>query len=638
MNKSFLLKCAALIVIFVSGFKAKAITPVTVSRGDQEHIFTYSEIEYLEDPSGKLTIGEIAGTAYNDKFKPGKLRYPQNTRVSSAYWYRVKVRFNDDSDQRFVFEFFNHTIENLVVFLPDANGNYISHHCGAIYDFAKRAFRHKNFQFEIPDPGKGEYTYYFRLRSSPSANVIIVLRTFQRFVGYALTEYLCFGLFYGMILMFTFYNLLMYTVMRQRQYIYYILYLLSVALYEMSTDGIAFQYLWPHLPGWNKFAFGTSLFLISIFALLFAVDLLHVRTRAKGFYNLIKVVIGLRIVFYLLCLFYNKEWFHFRAIEFIPLSVAFITGIYIWAKGYKPARFFVLAYSFLFIGFILKLLVSIDYWRSMSGPIPHYSMSFGFILEMVFLSFAIGDKVRILKKKKEKAQHRIIKQMEENASLKDSMNRELEIKVEERTHEILKKTLEIREKSYIIEQQNEELVATNNLLQHQAEEIARMNSLLQQDNQELQTNIQKVTHDRVMSAEVNFEEFSKIYPDRETCFSLLADIKWKDGYACRKCGNIHYHSGHLPYSRRCTRCRYEESVIANTILQNTRIPVNKAFYMIFLIYSTKGKISSHKLSEITGIRQSTCWMYCTKIKRVMDERKKELRKAGSEGWSKLVLE
>ena len=60
--------------------------------------------------------------------------------------------------------------------------------------------------------------------------------------------------------------------------------------------------------------------------------------------------------------------------------------------------------------------------------------------------------------------------------------------------------------------------------------------------------------------------------------------------------------------------------------------------MLFLIYSSKGSITSNKLSEILEIRQSTCWSYRDKIKKVMDERKKELKNAGAEGWSKLVLD
>jgi hypothetical protein len=60
--------------------------------------------------------------------------------------------------------------------------------------------------------------------------------------------------------------------------------------------------------------------------------------------------------------------------------------------------------------------------------------------------------------------------------------------------------------------------------------------------------------------------------------------------------------------------------------------------MIFLMYSTKGKISSHKLSEIVAIRQSTCWAYSTRIKKLMDNKKKELSNAGSKGWSMLVID
>jgi len=141
-----------------------------------------------------------------------------------------------------------------------------------------------------------------------------------------------------------------------------------------------------------------------------------------------------------------------------------------------------------------------------------------------------------------------------------------------------------------------------------------------------------------MSTEVDFEEFSRTYHDKETCFKFLSDLKWANGYACRKCGSDHYSSGHLPYSRRCSKCGYEESVIAYTILQNTRIPINKALYIVFLMYTSKGKISSHKLSEIVDIRQSTCWVYSSRIKKLMDQKKKELRNAGSQGWGKLVME
>jgi len=250
---------------------------------------------------------------------------------------------------------------------------------------------------------------------------------------------------------------------------------------------------------------------------------------------------------------------------------------------------------------------------------------------MFLVSFALGDKIRLIRTEKDQAQQRAISQLQQNEELMDALNRGLEDQVQQRTEQLVQKTS-------VIEQQNAELTSVNRRLQEQAEEISRMNVLLEMDNTQLQNNIEKVTHDRAMSAEVDFEEFSKIYPDRETCFKFLSDLKWEKGYSCRKCDGTHYSGGHLPYSRRCSKCGYDESVIAYSILQNTRIPINKAFYIIFLMYSTKGKISSHKLSEILSIRQSTCWAYSSRIKKIMSSRKKELSNAGDKGWSKLVIE
>ncbi|WP_198315190.1 transposase [Chitinophaga sp. MD30] len=250
---------------------------------------------------------------------------------------------------------------------------------------------------------------------------------------------------------------------------------------------------------------------------------------------------------------------------------------------------------------------------------------------MFFLSFAIGDKVRLLKRKKEVAQRQMIRQMTENNRLKDDINRELESQVQARTRELAAK-------SAVIATQNEELLQVNDLLREQADEISRMNALLEQDNRQLQTNVEKVSRARALSTPVDFEEFSKIYPDKESCFAFLASLKWKDGYQCRKCNSDHYFNGHQPHSRRCGKCGYEESVTANTIFQNSRIPINKAFYLTFLVYSSRGKISSHKLSDILEIRQSTCWAYASRITKLMELRKKELRQDNGQGWSRLVLE
>lgn len=615
----------------IAALRVSAQQPVAISNREDQHIFTYGEVEYLEDPEGQLSFAQVQSPAIDSLFRPSAQSTPQNQHLGAVYWYRIRIKHDPSVKKHFILEYFDQTIDDITAYMPGSDGQYQARQLGDSYAFGQRLFRHKNFELELDNSRAGEQVYYFRIRSAQIADVIIVLRSVNKFIGYALNEYFSFGIFYGMILIFSFYNLIMFLAVRQVQYLYYVLYNLSVALYEMCTDGIAYQYLWPHSPGWNQYAFAVPLCCMSIFALLFTRKLLYVRSRAPVLDKVIMGIIAARITFFVAALLFNRAWFNYKFIEMIPLAVAFYTGIHIWLRGYRPARFFVLAYSFLFVGFMLKFFIMLGYSWLNFGVVSYYSLSFCFILEMFFLSFAIGDKVRLLKKKKDKAQRQIIRQMSENARLKDGLNRELESQVKARTREL-------SEKSELIAQQNEELQQANLLLQEQAEEISRMNALLEQDNRQLQTNVEKVSRARVLSAPVDFEEFSKIYPDKESCFRFLAELKWSNGYTCRKCGHDHYFNGHLLYSRRCAKCGYEESVTANTILQNIRIDINKAFYMIFLVYSTKGKISSHKLSGILDIRQSTCWSYSSRIKKVMEDRKKTLLQSDEKGWSKLVME
>jgi hypothetical protein len=604
---------------------------VSLNNQVEQHFFTGKEIELLPDNRNTFSIQEITSPQFGKRFQLHNGYYPRHV-ASTTCWYKIRIRFTEDmADQEPLIEFFDQTTNSITAYMPNADGNYRKSKTGSNLGFINRLYQHKNFEFQFTNLQKGVYTCYFKVQSKDAVNVIMVYRQTKYFFHYALTEYFTYGLFYGIILIFSFHNLLMFLAVKKRQYLYYVLYILSVGFYELSIDGIAFQYIWPTSPHWNQYAYGIALYFISFFALVFTKALLNVRVRAPKLYQLINVVIVIRTIFFIYCLTFNNSLFYYKFIEFIPLSIAFITGITIWAKGFKPARFFVLGYTFLTLGFIIKALTVLGLARFVPGIITNYSLSVCFVLEMTFLSFSIGDQIRLLRKEKEEAHDETIK-------LKDSINQELEVKVQLRTKEVTQKSQEILAQAEIIEVQNKELVNINQQLELQAADISRMNLLLEHDNIELKSNIEKVTDARALSTQLSFEEFSAKYTDQEKCNKLLAEIKWAKGFNCIKCGNSIYKNGRAPYSRRCTKCNYEESVLLNTIFQNNRIPINKAFYLVYLMYTTKGTISSYQLSEKLNIRQSTCWQYAMRVKKVMEESKTKGRKNNDQGWNKLIME
>jgi hypothetical protein len=622
--------------LFITGI-AGAQTVVPIDNKVEQHVFIKNEVEFLKDETNALSIEEVQLADRQHRFQKNTAYFPGN-KPHISYWYKINFHISEPLEaHNAVIEFFDQTISDITAYLPTASGAYLPSRSGAAMDFKNRLFQHKNFEFQLQPLSPGNYTCYFRVRAQDGVNIIIVYRKLNFFIHYALTEYFTYGLFYGIILIFSFHNLLMFLAIKRKQYLYYVMYILSVGVYEMSIDGIAFQYIWPNAPHWNQYAYGFALYSLSFFALVFVRELLHVRKKAPALYKLINFVIVLRTIYFLYCLLFNKGLFYYKFVEFIPLTIAFYTGIVIWAKGFKPARFFVLGYTFLYLAFIIKAITGLGFARIIPGVLSNYSLSFGFVLEMLFLSFSIGDQVRLLRRQKQKAQDAAMKQMQINYQLKDSINKELEIKVNERTKEVIQKSDEITQQSQIIELQNKELLEINQQLEKQASEISRMNVLLEKDNISLKTNIEKVTDARALSAELSFDEFSVKYPDQETCNKFLAEVKWEKGYACIKCGNELYKNGRAPYSRRCSKCNYEESVLYNTIFQNNRIPINKAFYIVYLIYTSKGNISSYQLSEKLQIRQSTCWQYALRIKKVLEDHKKN-KKDSRQGWSKLILD
>lgn len=619
-------------LLFLAGLSpvVAAQNVVSLDKDIKQHIFSYGEIEFFEDTAGVYTIADITSPSFDARFKPNKIFIPKNYHFGSTYWFRIRVRYSSGENNHWVIEFYDQTIDDIAFYAPDVNKHFAGKNFGASHPFGERLYHHKNIAIPIDSSILGERVYYFSVKSSQPANIMVVAKHMDWFIQYGLREYFLSGFFYGMILVFCLYNLVMFIAFRQRQYLFYIMYNLGIGVFEMSSNGFAYQYLWPNAPVWNEMAPGVALYIASVCSMLFTREFLTLKTRAPFFNRLIWWVILFRTLFFAGCLL-NHQWFIYKFVDAVPLLIAFSSGIYILRKGYHPARFFVAGYSFLTLGFLIRVLKTVAPHNLPFGPINFYSLSFCFFMEMLFVSFAIGDKVKWLRKKKDIVQKRMMEEMRLNQELKDNLNKELESQVRARTREVV-------EKSAVIERQNEELTGANELLRQQSEEILRMNQVLAEDNQLLQGDIKKVTQARVLSAEMSFEEFTRIYPDDDACLRFLAGLKWEKGYQCRKCGNAHFFNGHLPFSRRCSRCSYEESGTTNTLFQNAHIPINKAFYIAYMVYATKGKISSYKLSELLSIRQSTCWSYASKVKKMMEERKKELRDAGEKGWSKLVLE
>jgi len=116
---------------------------------------------------------------------------------------------------------------------------------------------------------------------------------------------------------------------------------------------------------------------------------------------------------------------------------------------------------------------------------------------------------------------------------------------------------------------------------------------------------------------VNSIRFYERFPSEEVCYRYIADIKWESGFVCKKCGHDNYCSGRKPSSRRCTRCKHDESPTAGTMFDKCKFSLHLSFHLVFKISTKKKGMSSLELSREFELRQKTCWEFKWKIQQAM---------------------
>lgn len=115
--------------------------------------------------------------------------------------------------------------------------------------------------------------------------------------------------------------------------------------------------------------------------------------------------------------------------------------------------------------------------------------------------------------------------------------------------------------------------------------------------------------------ELSEAEFKSRFKNDLDCLSYLAIKKWEAGFVCRKCGHTHYCEGNKPFSRRCTKCKTQETAKTNTIFHSCKLPLELVFEIMYYIWNTED-CNSNELHEKFKLRKMTCWKFQNLVKEI----------------------
>jgi methyl-accepting chemotaxis protein len=360
-----------------------------------ERINITSSVQYIEDPRRSVSIEDVR--TKNLSWQDVKGESLNFGFAKSAYWFRFTVDNRSGRDATWYLEITYPMIDYLDLYRADRDGLTVKK-TGDHLPFNSREIKDKNFIFSNTQaPGRTDY--YLRCDTTSSVNFSFIMWSPRSYLDRIFRELPVFWIYYGLMMVMVIYNLFIFFSIREKTYVYYVLFIVSWILFQLTLNGFSFQYLWPESIWWanNNLPFFMSL--ISFFSGFFFNSYLNTR---KEYPFVFKIILALVIVPSSLLAVYSLAGAYSIAIKaatvqslvsaMIQMSIALILLI----KRNRAAVFYFIGFFGVLVGIITYTLKTLGVLQATF--ITNWSVQIGSSMVVVLLSIGLADKINSMRK------------------------------------------------------------------------------------------------------------------------------------------------------------------------------------------------------------------------------------------------
>jgi len=264
----------------------------------------------------------------------------------------------------------------------------------------------KNMKFTYTQ-GTDPQVYYFKLvpkqyRIPFRFIYVSTADTFYEYLAKSSHIQLILGLILGLIIMAGIYNAAMYYYNKDISFLYYALMQLFMALILHTYSG---AFLWDEDSFFSRnIVYGNLISLsASLFATLFTLTFLEVKTYLPKLYTISRIIIVLLFIDMVNSLFYKSLIIEFYILPFLMLFLIY-AGYKRVKQGYKPARFYLAGWLVLTLAVFLNIF-QVGYEYTIIDP-----LYIGAAVEAILFSLALSYKMRMVAKSKEEQKELLVHQ------------------------------------------------------------------------------------------------------------------------------------------------------------------------------------------------------------------------------------
>ena len=388
------------------------------------------------DPEGLADLNSV-------RQLPESAWQPVNRRDASfgysgyAYWLRFTVDNPADAPINWVLLVGNPLLDTLDAYGLDGDRVY---QAGDQRPFHQRWVDHRQLVMPFSLAAGETRELILRMQTEGSANLSASLMSAETFNRHEQRMLLLQGLFFGALLVMLIYNLSIFIITRDRNYLWYSLFVASFCLYQFIQLGFALQWLWPDSLTWQQLSLPLNSALATLFSILFTYGVLDLKAGPRAYTWVCRALVAFSLLVMVLAL--SAPYAVALISSFVLVAIcsvfACLFTLLRWRAGYQPAKLFALGWSMLIIASLFGIL-------SGTGIIAYsllsvHAQQIGGLLELVIFSVALGARIRQAQNAHQLAQlqlftkeHQLRTEQARSLNLQRQINEGLETRVQERT-------------------------------------------------------------------------------------------------------------------------------------------------------------------------------------------------------------
>lgn len=374
-------------VVFLQTLVLASLAQVNVFRGDNIMLDQYELY--------KGTSTDINAIAASTEFETLPTKVPNlGAHENSIY---VKFAVRNESQEFFINGYIdNPMLDEVDIFrLGESNQLIISSGERLSFHDRKSEYPAVNFQLFIK-PGQ-TIQYIARIKSGEQMLLPIKIGKEKLINSEQSRKELFYGYYIGWVLVMLIYNLFIFLTVRDRAYLTYTFYILTVGLTQLVLNGYASKYLWPNADWGASIASIVIPALSGVATVIFSRGFIQTKLYTPRIDKLLLGYLASYAVILVLA-FTSKSHLAYVLIDFNAASALILvySAVVASRKGFRPAKFFLVAWVIFLFGVTLFALRNF-------GVLPfdnftNYALPIGSALETVLLSFALADRINQFKK------------------------------------------------------------------------------------------------------------------------------------------------------------------------------------------------------------------------------------------------